>query len=97
MKIEEKMLRRSQEDVIEIGEKLKKFYNSDAGAVIRAIINTIIIENISQEYDKDISSDRRLGRCEGVNKVRDMIEMGIVEMEKLTTPLPDFETDPASQ
>ena len=88
MKIEEKMIRRSQEDVIEIGQVMEKFYNGQAGSVFRAIVNAIILENVSSETDVHTPADRRLGRAEGANKVRDFIEMAILDMKKLTTPLP---------
>lgn len=89
MKIEERMVRRTQEDVIEIGQVADKFYNGQAGALFRAIVNAIVLEQISQEQDTITNADRRLGRAEGANKVRDYIEMAIVDMKKLTESQPN--------
>lgn len=92
MKIEERMIRRTQEDTIEIGRVAEKFYESESGSLFRAIINAIILEQISQEQDISTNADRRLGRAEGANKVRDYIEMAILDMKKLTTPQVDDES-----
>lgn len=86
MKIEDRMIRRSQEDIIEIGQVAEKFYNGQAGALFRAIVNAIVLEQISQEQDTITNADRRLGRAEGANKVRDFIELAIADMKKLTEP-----------
>ena len=86
MKIEDRMVRRNQEDIVEIGQVAEKFYNGQAGALFRAIINGLILEAISQELDTVTSADRRLGRAEGANRVRDYIELAISDMKKLTEP-----------
>ena len=45
-----------------------------------------ISEEISQLRDKDIPSDRRLGRCEGYQTIIDDIENAIQDMKRLTEP-----------
>lgn len=87
MSIKEKMVRRSMEDVIEIGEILNKFYNSSAGEIFRAMVNDIILDNVSQELDVITNADRRLGRCEGAQKIRYYIELAISEMDQLKKPI----------
>lgn len=91
MKLLDKMIRRSQEDIIDIGQVAEKFYNGAAGELFRAIVNEIILDNISQEIDNTTSADRRLGRAEGANKVRDYIELAIADMKKLTEPVQESE------
>jgi hypothetical protein len=86
MQIEERLVRRDQEDIIEIGRVAEKFYNGQAGVLFRSIINGIIQDEISQEHDVSTSADRRLGRAEGANKVRNYIEMAIQDMKRLTEP-----------
>jgi hypothetical protein len=89
MNIKERMARRQQEDIIEIGRVAEKFYNGNAGEFFRAIVNGIVIENISNLQDTITSADRRLGRAEGANQVRDYIELAISEMKKQTDPIFD--------
>jgi hypothetical protein len=87
MNIKDKMVRREMQDVIEIGEILNRFYNGQAGEIFRAIVNEIILDNVSQDSDVITNADRRLGRCEGAQKVRSYIELAIQEMEKLKEPI----------
>lgn len=85
-KVEEMMVRRSSEDVIEIGESLRKFYNGQAGTIVRAIMNGLIKDQITAPQDNVTSADRRLGRAEGIQLLQDQIEYAIAQMEQLTTP-----------
>lgn len=87
MKVEERLVRRDQEDLIELGTILEKFYNAQAGTVVRAIIEGIIQEQISQTHDTQTNADRRLGRAEGAQMVRERIELAIADMKRLTEPL----------
>lgn len=86
-KIEELLLEHSTESIIEIGYILEKFYNGQAGAVFRAIINARIKEQISQLQDTQLNADRRLGRAEGMQIIQDDIEIAIEQMKSLTTPI----------
>lgn len=86
-KIEELMLAHTTESIIEIGQIMKTFYDGEAGSVFRAIINGRIREQISQGSDTTTSSDRRLGRAEGMQLVQDDIELAIAQMESLTQQL----------
>ena len=83
-KIEELMLEHSNESIIEIGQIMEKFYNGQAGAIFRAIINGRIREQISQAHDVNTPSDRRLGRAEGMQLIQDDIELAIAQMHSLT-------------
>lgn len=90
-KIEELMVEHSPQSIIEIGQIMEKFYNSNAGAIFRAIVNGRIKEQISQLQDTTTSSDRRLGRVEGMQLIQDDIELAIAQMESLTRPIPEGE------
>ena len=87
MKIEERLVRREQEDIIEIGILLDRFYNSQTAVILRAIIDGVIQEQISQTHDTSTNADRRLGRAEGSHLVRERIEQSIADMKRLTEPI----------
>lgn len=85
MKIEERLIRKREEDIIEIGRILERFYNGQAGIVIRSLINGLIsTERVNHQYNLDIPADRVLGRLEAYQNVIDKIELGIQEMRQLT-------------
>lgn len=90
-KAEELMMSRTTDSIIEIGEILQKFYNGQAGAIFRAMVNGRIKEQVSQLQDVTTTADRRLGRAEGIQMIQDDIEMAIAQMESLTQPLPQGE------
>lgn len=74
---------------IEIGEMWEKFYNGQTGILFRALINGRIREQISNPDDSKTSSDRRLGRAEGMQMIQDDIEFAIAQMHSLTIPQGD--------
>ncbi len=83
MNIEERIVRHTQEDIIEIGMALEGFYNSSAGTVVRAMANAITHEQFINTEDNITSSDKRLGRAEGVNLLINRIEIAIEDMQRL--------------
>lgn len=87
MKIEERMMRKSQEDIMEIGSALEKFYDSPAGTIVRAIANARTVEQYTQVEDNKTSSDRRLGRAEGIHILITDIELAIDDMRRLSVEL----------
>jgi hypothetical protein len=87
MKIEERMLRNNQEDEIEIGLALENFYNSDAGAIFRALVNSITIDQYANPQDNTTSADRRLGRAEGLHLLIEDIELAIQRMKSYTAEI----------
>ncbi len=86
MTIEERIVRRNQEDIIEIGSALEQFYNSAAGTVVRALANAITTRQFLGE-DNHISADRKLGRAEGLSLLITDIELAIDDMKRLTVEL----------
>lgn len=94
MKIEERMLRRDPEDLIEIGRCLEDFYNSAAGSILRAIINgRINVESRDHLEDDRIKPSRVLGRIEGYNQIINDIELSISQYQRLIQPLPEDQSE----
>lgn len=87
MTIEERLARREQEDIIEIGEILERFYNSEAGTIFLAMLNGRIKQQISMPEEIKTPADRRLGRAEGLQMIQDDIEFAIDAMNRLKQPL----------
>lgn len=88
MKIEERLIRHNQEDIIVIGEIMEKFYSSQAGTIMRAFINGHICDEAKRHYYEDtIPADRVLGRIEGFQIIIDDVERAIQDKAKLTEPL----------
>lgn len=85
-KIEELLMERTPQSIIEIGEILNKFYSGQAGTIFRAMVNGRIKEQISQTQDNSTSAERRLGRAEGVQMIQDDIELAIAQMHELQRP-----------
>lgn len=92
-KIEDLMIEHTPQSIIEIGQILENFYNSQSGAIFRAIVNGKIKEQISQMQDVTTNADRRLGRAEGIQMIQDEIELAIAHMQSLTQPIPQGEQD----
>lgn len=84
MKIEERIIRREQEDIITIGQTLEKFYDSDAGTILRAMANAITTTQFTGTEDNHTSADRKLGRAEGISLLITDIELAIDDMKRLT-------------
>ncbi len=81
------MIRRSQEDIIEIGSALEIFYNSPAGTIVRAMANAITTRQFTETMDNHTSSDKKLGRAEGISLLITDIELAIDDMRRLTTEI----------
>lgn len=79
----------SSDTCIQIGEIWDKFYNGQAGILLRALINARIKEQISNPNDNITSPERRLGRAEGIQMIQDDIEFAIGQMRSLTEPQGD--------
>lgn len=94
MKIEERMLRRNPEDLIEIGRCLGDFYNSPAGSILRAMINgRVNLEARDHLEDDRIKPSRVLGRIEAYNQIINDIELSISQYHSLIQPLPEDQSE----
>lgn len=87
MTLEERLSRQSNEDKIELGNILDRFYSSDAGTLVRAMMNGRIKEQFVAVDDTKTSADRRLGRAEGIQLLQDDIELVIQRKNNLIAPL----------
>lgn len=87
MTIEERILRRNQEDIIEIGSALEQFYNGPAGTIVRAMSNAITTKQFTSIEDNQTSSDKKLGRAEGLMLLITDIELAIDDMRRLNADL----------
>lgn len=98
MNIEERMVRREPEDIIEIGRALDAMYNGSAGAVIRAMVNgRISLEAKQHREGSPIKAGRALGRIEAYQTLLDDIELAIAQYYSLTKPLPESEQEEGVQ
>ena len=86
MTIEERIVRRNQEDIIEIGSALENFYNSPAGTIVRVLANTITTEQFDG-MENHINADRKLGRAEGLAILIKRIELAIDDMQRLNVEI----------
>lgn len=77
---------KSNADILERSDILKKFYNGKAGEIFRAIVNGLITQNLTIARD-NVSADRILGRCEAYQHIINLIEIAIEEGEELKRPL----------
>jgi hypothetical protein len=84
MNIEQRMMRRNDEDIIEIGSALEKFYNSPAGTIVRAMANAITTRQFTGVEDNETMAAKKLGRAEGVSLLITDIELAIDDMNRLT-------------
>ncbi len=87
MNIKERMMRRSQEDIITIGLALESFYDSDAGEIIRAMINALTTKQFTGIDDNQSRAEKKLGRAEGLSLLLTDIEMAIDDMRRLTAEM----------
>lgn len=84
MNIEERMIRKNPEDIMEIGSALATFYEGPAGVVVRAMANAITMRQFTATEDNMTPADKKLGRAEGVNLLITDIEIAIDDMRRLT-------------
>jgi hypothetical protein len=87
MKIEERMMRRSEEDIIEIGSALETFYNSPAGTIVRAMANAITTRQFTGTEDNETMAAKKLGRAEGISLLITDIELAIDDMKRLNVEI----------
>lgn len=94
MTIEERMVRRDPQDLIEIGQTLEAFYMSDAGAIIRAIVNGRVSHEARVHADGSrIKPSRALGRIEAYQTLLNDIEISISQYHDLVRPIPEERQD----
>ena len=81
----EKISRNDLQDQIYLGTVVQNATNGEFGTLLNLLVNGLIEEELALSIsDKDVNSDRVLGRIEGVQKVIDRIESCIVRKDHLT-------------
>lgn len=98
MSIKDALVRREDEDRIEIGEVVKRTLNGKFGDIFRAYINGMVTRELkdSQSNPTDrlpLPSDRVLGRCEAYQNCLYGLEQMISDAEDLQRPEEDEEVD----
>lgn len=92
MNIEERMIRRDPQDIIEIGRLLEVMYDSAVGSILRAMVNgRISLEAKQHTNGSPIKPGRALGRIEAYQTFLDDIERAISQYHSLIQPLPENE------
>lgn len=94
MNIEQALERQDMPDKIYIGEVAEKFYNSEAGELLRALLTGLRSnQSTMHRAQQSISADRVLGRIEAYQEIQDAFEGMIADKNKLVTPqeIPDKE------
>ena len=97
MKIDQRLVRRRQEDIIEIGNIIEKFYNGQGGAILRAIINGRKSEE-AKIHQTELATlhptpaERVLGRIEAYQNIIDDIEQAIEDKNRLIEPIEEGDT-----
>ncbi len=88
MRIKEALIRKDTSDIVYIGEVAQKMYESEAGELLRALLNGYIGEEaIRHKEDEKTSADRVLGRIEMCQTILDDIEFMIDQARKLKEPI----------
>ena len=92
MNIKQRLDRHDIEDIIIIGDIVRKAYNGQFGDILRAVINgrqsSLLKDNLNNLIDTvPLSSDRILGRLEAMSILIDDLELMIHESEQLKEPI----------
>lgn len=87
MKIEERLARRSPEDVIYLGELVENFLNTDCGALLTVLLNSRVSMELEKSLRSNISADRVLGRCEMANILMGDFEQFVIDKQKMSEPI----------
>ncbi len=98
MNISERLIRREEQDILEIGNIIKATYYGQFGEVLKAIVDGLITYDLTlnQRNERDVvplSSDRLLGRLEGYQTVINKLELAIQEADSLREPIEEDEDD----
>lgn len=83
-KIKDALLKQEPEDKIYIGDVAEKFYNSQAGELLRAVSNGLQSTEIERHtHDHTTNSDLKMGRIEGIQMIINAFEDMIQEKEAM--------------
>jgi len=90
MKIEERLIRRSPEDILHIGMIIENVMKGDFWTILNLLSASLRIEEIERSktgIGQPLSSDRVLGRIEAYQSLIDSLEAITIQMNELRKPL----------
>ena len=83
--IEERMIRRNQEDIEYLGDLVERHYQGEFGKVLTALTQGRVMEEALRPKNGE-SSERILGRIEMAAKLTQDLEQFIYDRDKLRAP-----------
>lgn len=97
MRIEERLTRRSPDDIIFIGNLIQNAMRSDFWVVLQMLSSSLKVEEIEKSktgIGGPISSDRVLGRIEAYETLTSNLEAFVTMKEELSKPLTQKKESP---
>lgn len=85
MTIKERMVRRSPEDVVYIGDLVERHFQGEFGEVLEALTNGRVQEEALRERGQ-LSADRILGRIEMAARLAQDLEQFIIDKDSMMEP-----------
>jgi hypothetical protein len=93
MTIQERLARRSPEDVIYLGDVVEKHYvQSEFGDILEALLNGRVMDEALRQ--QVIPADRVLGRIEMAAKLKQDLEQYVIDRDKMKAPVEQEELAP---
>lgn len=77
--------------IVKLGELVETHMKSSFGIILKALTVGKIAEQLEQNFDGRLSSDRILGRCEMANNLWNSLEDYVADKDRLLLPIPDTE------
>jgi hypothetical protein len=88
MKLEQRLERLEDEDLLIIGEKVQQFLDSELGKLFKnKLLPNLQKMEIERSRDGKISADRALGRIEAYNVVLSDLENFVASKKELERPI----------
>jgi hypothetical protein len=95
MSIKEALVRRNKQDKVEIGIAIERAMRGKFGDIFYALVEGLKKQELqdSKVFPSKLSSDRVLGRIEGLDTLVDSIELAIHEKNEILEPIPSEQAD----
>jgi hypothetical protein len=89
MNIKEALVRQSKQDKVEIGTIIERAMKGKFGDIFYAVVEGLKKQELQESriYPAKLSSDRVLGRMEGLDMLIDSIEIAIHEKDEILAPI----------
>ena len=85
MTIKERMIRRTPEDIVHIGDLVERHFQGEFGEVLEALTNGRVQEEALRERG-NLSADRILGRIEMAARLAQDLEQFIIDRDSMIQP-----------